>query len=287
MPNDQSQVLERTDAQAEADARLVGWQPETEFPGDKAKWKPAREFLQMAESQLPMARYANKRLTETNQELLRRLKAQETAMTGLQESIDALKEFHSTDTKRKVEEAREKLLGELKAARAAGDADAEVEIIDALTQAKAEEPAKKPATSTTSTVGPTPEWKAWEADNPKFHTDKKWRGVCIGMAEEMRVDPRYDHLQGRAFFDEVARETDAWFAQRSTAARVDKTESGGGAGTNGAGNTAPRGKGYNQLPPDAKAQCEKDSKKFVGKSEQFKTLEKWRDYFSKVYWENE
>lgn len=287
MPDDQTQVPERTDAQVEADARLVGWQPESEFPGDKSRWMPATDFLRMAESQLPMARYANKRLTETNQELLRRVKAQETAISGMQESLEALKEFHSTDTKRKVEEAREKLLGELKAARAAGDVDAEVEIVDALTQAQVQEPAKKSTNGATKPSGETPEWKAWEADNPKFHTDKKWRGVCIGMAEEMRVDPRYDHLQGRAFFDEVSRETDAWFAQRTTPARTNKTESGGGTGGNGAGSAIPRGKGFAQLPPDAKAQCDKDAKRHVGKDPAFKTLADWQSYYAKVYWDNE
>lgn len=69
-------------------------------------------------------------------------------------------------------------------------------------------------------------WRAWTADNPKFYTDKKWHGICVGIAEEMRADSTYDHLRGRAFFDEVARQTDAWFAQ-SSAARTDKAERGG------------------------------------------------------------
>lgn len=285
MPEDHAQAQERSAAQIEADARLVGWIPETEFKGEKDKWKPAAEFLEMAESQLPMARATNRRLTETNQELLRRLKAQESALSGLQESIEALKEFHSVDTKRKVEEARAKLLGELKAARAAGDVDAEMEIVDALTQTA--QKSNGEAKTVVAPAGPTPEWKAWEADNPKFTTDKKWRGVCIGFAEEMRMDPQYNHLQGRAFFDEVTRQTDAWFAQRTPAARVDKTEAGGNSGSGGGGGSTPRGKGYAQLPPDAKAQCEAQAKKFVGKSEQFKTLDKWQAYYAKVYWEEE
>ncbi len=286
MPDDHAQAQERTEAEIEADARLVGWQDEAEFPGDKAKWKPAADYLAMAEAQLPMARAQNRKLTETNQELLRRLKAQETAMSGLQESMEALKEFHSADTKRKVAEARNKLLGELKAARAAGDVDAEMEIVDALTQAgtNGTESAKKPVAPTTTPQGPTPEWLAWREANPKFESDRKWRGVCVGMAEDMRADPKWNDLRGRAFYDEVTRQTDKWFAERAVTRRVDKSEAGGSAGDSGGGGGV-RGKSYAQLPPDAKAQCEKDSKRHVGKG--FKTLADWQAYYAKVYWENE
>lgn len=288
MPDDPVQIQERPQADIEADARLVGWVPESEFRGDKEKWKPAEEFLHLAESQLPMARAANRRLTETNTELLRRVKSQETAIAGMQESLQALQEFHSSDTKRKVKEAREKLLGELKNARAAGDVDAELEIVDALTQADGKvvsSPASAPVPAP-SPAGPTPEWKAWEADNPKFSSDKIWRGVCIGMAENMRMDAKWNHLQGRAFFDEVTHQTDAWFANRTTILpRSDKTEPGGG-GTGG-GSGSPRGKGYAQLPPDAKAQCEKDAKRQVGKNPAFKTLADWQAYYAKTYWEGE
>jgi hypothetical protein len=287
MPDDRT-TDERTDAQVEADARLVGWQPENEFPGDKAKWKPAREFLQMAESQLPMARATNRRLEATNQELIRRLRAQETAIAGMKESLEALKEFHSSDTKRKVEEARAKLLEELKTARTAGDVDAEADILDALTQAQVttKEEEKKP--EPTESAAESPDWKAWRADNPKFQTDKKWRGVSIGIGEEMRADPAFNHLVGRAFYDEVTRQTDAWFAEHPAAPRrTEKSEAGGSAGGNGAGSAAPRGKSYAQLPPDAKTQCEKDAKKHVGKDPAFKTLADWQSYYAKVYWENE
>jgi hypothetical protein len=240
------------------------------------------------ETQLPLARATNRRLTESNQELSRRIKAQETAIAGMQESLQALQEFHSADTKRKVKEARENLLKELKVARAAGDVDAELEIVDALTQAdgKIVTPSPAPAPAP-APAGQTPEWKAWEQDNPKFREDKIWRGVCIGMAENMRMDSKWNHLSGRAFFDEVTRQTDAWFAQRTTTtARVDKTEAGGG-GSGGGGGAAPKGKGYAQLPPDAKAQCDKDAKRQVGKNPAFKTLADWQTYYAKVYWEEE
>lgn len=286
MPNDQTPPVV-DNAQREADARLAGWVPENEWRGAPEKWKPIDEYLQLVESQLPMARAANRRLTESNQELSRRIKSQETAIAGMQESLQALQEFHSTDTKRKVKEAREKLLGELKTARAAGDVDAELEIVDALTQADGED-STSPTKTTPAVVSPTPEWKAWEDANPKFHEDKIWRGVCIGMAENMRLDSKWSHLQGRAFFDAVTRQTDAWFAQRTvTPSRVDKTEAGGGGGSGGGSGSTPKGKGYSQLPPDAKAQCDKDAKRQVGKNPAFKTLVDWQTYYANTYWENE
>jgi hypothetical protein len=283
MPDDQ---MLTDDPQTEADARLVGWIPKSEFKGDPEKWKPASEFLKLAESQLPMARANNRALKETNAQLVARLRKQEEMITGLQESMRALEEFHSEDTKRKVEVARAKLIKELKEARAAGDVDAEAEILDALTQApKPEEtPPVKPAAQPRPQNDPV--FEAWKLDNPWFEADPIKRGIAVGFAQKIREDPSKNHIQGRAYFEEAARMADEFLAKREAPARSDKTEGGGGGGTGG-GSGMPKGKGYAQMPPDAKAQCDKEAKKFVGKSDRFKTLADWQAYYAKTYWEYE
>lgn len=281
----------RTEAQTKADARLVGWQEKHEYKGDPAKWKPAEEFLQLAESQLPLARAAARTLKETNQQLVSRLQEQQEQIAGLTEAMENLKEFHTADTKRKVTEARAKLVDQLKAARAAGDVESEAEILDALTQApqvektNGAEPSKKPIVEE---VKEDPAFTAWRAENDWFTKDKRKRGVAIGIAEEIRADPTQNHLKGRAFYDEVGRQTEEYFASRSSGeTRSNKTEGGGGAGSGDTGGGGmPKGKGYAQMPADAKAQCGVDAKKFVGKPG-FKTLADWQAYYAKTYWEAE
>lgn len=276
----------RTEAQIKSDASLVGWLDKPYYKGDPEKWKPAEEFLQLAESQLPLARAAARTLKETNQQLVSRLQEQQEQIAGLTEAMENLKEFHTADTKRKVVEARAKLVEQLKAARAAGDIEAETEILDALTQVPAPEngaePTKKPVVTE---VKEDPAFTAWRAENDWFTKDKRKRGVAIGIAEEIRADPTQNHLKGRAFYDEVGRQTEEYFASRSNSeARSNKTEGGGGAGSGDTGGGGmPKGKGYAQMPADAKAQCAVDAKKFVGKPG-FKTLADWQAYYAKTYW---
>lgn len=67
MSDVQETVVEQTapiERDYEKEAREMGWVPETEFKGEKEKWKPADQFVQDGERILPIVRSQLKRERE-------------------------------------------------------------------------------------------------------------------------------------------------------------------------------------------------------------------------------
>jgi hypothetical protein len=190
--------------------------------------------------------------------------------------VKDLQEFHNTNTKKQVEQARKQLLEELKQAKRDGDVDLEVELTDQLNQANAA--LTKPAV-VPPIVPPAPQVDpdtvSWADANRWYGTDARKTSLANSIANGLRADPENDHLVGKAFYDLVDKELSFRLNGGVGSSKV-----GSGNHSGDGGNTKGRAPTYNDLDPDAKRICDTEGKKFVGEGKLYKTQAEWRQYYA-------
>lgn len=231
-------------------ARAMGWRPKEEFKGDPEHWIDAAQFADNADKSLPLAKAEARRALERADRLEAELRKQ-------QEDIKRFAAFHAKVEEDSYNRAREQLRRELIEARHSFDADKELQVEDQLRaldyeqRTRATAPQREP-----EPVAPQvdPEVSHWLEDAGKTW-GKNPRAVQMSqmVAEEMRKNG--EDSTGVAFLEKVKHAMRKEFPQffdgmtnerRSSAAPV---ASGAGA--------APRskGKGFADLPADAKQAC--------------------------------
>jgi hypothetical protein len=278
-----------TPSQAEAAARDMGWRPLAEFRGDPAKWVDADVFVSRGEHFLPILRANNKRLQDQVSEQNAALEETRTLLAASQESIKELKKFHDEDTVRQVAKARRDLVAEIKQAREDGDVDKELTLqgeVTRLDAAVANAPAAAPASAPTTPPKPAaqdPEFLAWESENPWFKTDARRHALAMAIATEIRRDPSNNKLVGRAFYDRIGEEVEAYLAPAGATSKVGTSRSGGG----NAPAPSPAARKFSDLPSDAQDACALYAKKLVGPGRAYKDLDSWRAEYTRKYFEGE
>ena len=265
----------------EQEARTLGWVPKEEFRGDEARWIPAEDFVERGKTIMPILQKNNEKLQgqlATERAAREKLEA---SLKASQESIAALEEHYTAANKRQVDEARQNLLNELKAAKTAGDTDAEVQIMDELSQMNAAtkevKEEKKEAKLVAATQTDLPEVTAFKASNTWYGQDLKKTVAFNRVAEDLRMDG--ETAVGQAFLDKVLAKYEA--GNRSTNTKV---ESGGGKGGGGSTSTT---KSFKDLPPEAKEACHADNRRLVGPDRRYKTVAEWEKKYAEIYFGDE
>lgn len=274
----------------EQEARSMGWVPQAEFRGDADRWVDADTFVERGRTVLPILKANNKKLEEQTQHQASEIARLKQLFEASQESISELQKVHNEHTKAAVEKARRDLLAELKVAKEEGDVEREVEITDRLTNMKAAEKAAAAQAPASNRPDPTaageealhPDFKAWQSDNKWFGTDERKTMRAMGIAQELRADPDYDNLTGRAFYDKIVEIMEERTNGRPAASKV-----GGTRPTGQGGNSGSTSRGYADLPPEAKDACDKQGKKLVGEGRAFKDVNAWRKYYVDLYYQGE
>lgn len=283
--------------EVQARAIAVGWQGPDKFRGDPSKFIDAQEYLDHAEQVMPILRKNNQELFGQLGKVQQDNESLKASLKEAQESIEALKQFSTQASREAAERARENLLAELKAAKREGDTDREVDLTAALTKmdgelraaektaaAKPTEPSASP-----SNVPPVhPDFVAWlQSGNDWYGKNARKTALMNAVAQELRQDPMYAGVVGRQFLDLCAQEVAKTLGETGGSG-VSKTEAGRPSGGTGGGGGASRGgKSYRDLPADAKAVCDADIKRFVGKGKAFETAEAWQSHYASVYFAGE
>jgi len=288
----QQESTSKVNPQAESDARAIGWRPLEQFRGDPDHWVDAETYLKRGREYLPLIRAENARLKQQLDEASGKVQGLEQTLAAATEAIEGLKEYQTAETQRAAKSARVALVKELKAAREDGDTDREADILagivdldSATREAKAKPAEKKPAAAPAPAEQKIdPVVQEWIRDNPWFETDRRRRGLALGIAEELRNDPATASLVGRPFFDKVAEEVEIALGERPTSKVDGGRPNGSPAGRAG---SAKRERGYNDLPADAKDACDKMGKKLVGPGRAYKDDAAWRSQYAKDYFEGE
>lgn len=259
MPEDTGNVEER--------ARRMGWLPEEEFRGNPDNWVPPDKFVEMAETSMP-------HLKGTLSVMEKRMAEQEKTMQGQTAIIQAMKEdmaefveFSRGAEKRAYEQAIKDLQERQRDAVEAGDLPAFDKVTAELDQKIAEHPAltgKKKAIEASKTQ-PMDEYKAWlEAEPTVFDSWKDanpWFSENPDMfAYAMQMDAFLQQKDGftvsrskrlERITDLVKKKFPDHFG--NTARRAGSPvegDTGGVASKDGR-------RSYNDLPEEAKKQCDK------------------------------
>lgn len=267
----------------EAEALALGWVPEDKFKGDKAKWVDAKTFVERGHSVMPILKQNNEKLLGKLEVLQRELAELRDADKAKGQTISDLTKFQAAEVKRQVESTLKTLKVQRDAARKNGDDDLADELTDQIAEVKA-----TPAPSPTPAAPPpptTPVIEPWAKEfaeaNPWLGVDKRRTGLFM-----IECDTLYaTGLRGTALLNAAKAEVIKVFDPVKEPG-ASKTEGGGGSPSGGGGGRA-TGKTFADLPPDAKAVCATEAKKFVGANKAFKSEAEWQKHYATVFFESE
>jgi hypothetical protein len=277
----------------ETAAREMGWRPKEEFRGDPEKWVDASTWVSRGENFIPILRADRDRTKQKLDEVGLELKTTKDLLQASQEAIENLKKFKDEMTLQRVKDAKREVLQRLRDARDAGDIDKELKLQEELNDLRTAEadaktkPASAPAPAPAPAAAPMTQLppdvveatKAWEGRNPWFKESARKRGLAMGIADEIRSDPKTKDLRGAAFFEELDRQLalEPMFGGERRESKVD-----GGRPTGGSGSGS-KTRGYADLPPEAKAACDSQSRGLVGPGRAFKDEAAWQKYYAEEY----
>jgi hypothetical protein len=267
----------------EGEASKMGWVPREKFRGDPEKWVDAETFLRRGEEVMPILKANNERLMEEVSKTRAELTRTQELLKSSQEAIEELKQFNTETARRIAEKSRLDLLAELKQARENGDVEAQAAIEDQLEevkevikQSKQSKPAKPPEGPSEEQRRQAAEANAWIKENaPWFGQDRRKTALLLAITDELRSAGRPN---GRDLYNDALAELNKMYADRPSADRVEGSRS-----------TSPRGggKGYADLPAEAKEACDRQGRRLVGEGRAFKTVDDWRKHYAELYFAQE
>lgn len=238
------------DEETLAEAKRQGWVPEEEFNGPEGKWVDAETFVKKGKE-------INALLRKDNEFLKREVAEMKSTMIEF-------KKFHAETEKRAYERAMADLREQKKEAIAAGDGEKVLQVDDAIEDLKTARKEEKAAA--TPSNQPDPAFLEWADNNPWFGTDKELTDEAnlIGAV----VKQQKPHLAGSDFLDEVTKRVKKMYPEKFTNANRNRPNP--VEGTTAPKATNSRGaKGFNDLPPEAKAACQKFEKQGLMTKEQY------------------
>lgn len=253
------QVTEAEDI--EAQARRMGWVPKDEFRGDPIRWTDAQFFVERGMNEMPILR-------ERNRTLDRRLEATEKKLSDVNDVLTEVMQFNARAEDRAYKRAKVEL--EDLRREAVGQADV-VAVETIQRQIDELEPPRqaKVAPPSTGAAQVDPIVVDWARQNPWFDRDPELKRVAMGIHEAIGGSMSLaDNLA------EVRRRVAAAYPERFENQRRSAPSAVASATP-----TTPRrsnGRSYEDLPPDAKKQCDKFVKQIPGyKREQYVTDYDW------------
>lgn len=249
----------------DAEARAAGWRPKDEFKGEESRWVDAETFVKRGEEWAPYVRANTQRLEEA-------IKAARQENKELRKTVKDFADHHTKVEQRAYERAVRDLLARQDEAVQAGD----VQEVRAITKEMADLAAEAaPGRSTQHPNGWTPDYaeavEVFQEENPWFQKDKAMTAFAIALDQELAE-------QGKSYsarFKEIAKQIKEEFPHkfenpnRARAAAV-------GDGAPAAGRRS--GRSFSDLPPDAKAMCDRFIKNGFIKSRE--------DYVKNFQWDN-
>lgn len=232
-PPEDEAVLEPQDGQTEpandeAEARRNGWKPQEEFKGDPKGWIDAKTFNERGREILPIVQAQNKKL--------------ERDIAELRKTMEQAAEHFSKAEQRAYEQAMRDFETRLEEATAADDATAVKKI--AKDMAAFEKPATKDKEPANVTEHPV--FLEWQATNTWYGADED----LTAYAEGLKLPPAMSLEQQLRVIAERVRKA---FPHKFENPR----RSGPGAVEGPTGGRKSNGKAFSDLPPDARATCER------------------------------
>ena len=232
--------VSEVDEETLAEAKRQGWVPQSDYNGPEDRWVDADTFVKKGKE-------INALLRKDNEFLKREVSEMKTTMMEF-------KKFHADTEKRAYDRAMLDLRDQKKEAINTGDGDKVLQIDDAIDELKQARAIEKVEVRPSNQPDPT--FVQWNEDNPWFGKDTELTEEANLIGEVIKR--KQPTLIGEAFLDEVTKRVKKAYPEKFT-------NSNRGRPSPVEGTTAPKasakgGKGYNDLPPEAKAACQKFEK---------------------------
>ena len=243
--------------QYESEARAQGWVAQDEFRGSESDWVDAETFVRRGKEIMPILR-------KNNEKLLNELGEAKKIAEEAREAAKEFREYQKEQFERKTKDLESQLEQLKQAKREAitqGDGDRAIAIDDAMDdlkeqriEAKQDLKAAEDKAKEVPQVTADPSLNEWMERNDWFGKDTRLTGVANGLGVELRREN--PNLQGKNFLDKLDEELAAMLPEKFGKKRVQNPMEGSPNGTarpsSGSGK-----KSYNNLPPEAKAACDK------------------------------
>ena len=244
-------------SQFESEARAQGWVAAEEFRGSETDWVDAETFVRRGKEIMPILR-------KNNEKLLKELGEARKIAEEARESAKEFREYQKQQFEKKTKDL-EGQLEQLKQAKrdaiTQGDGDRAIAIDDAMDDLKeqrleakedlkaAEEKAKEVPQFTQDPI-----LNNWMEKNDWFGKDSRMTGVANGLGVSLRQEN--PNLNGQAFLDKLDSELQEMFPEKFGKKRTPNPMEGSPNGTARPSVSSGK-KTYNNLPPEAKAACDK------------------------------
>lgn len=225
----------------EDNAREMGWRPKEEFKGPEEKWVDAETFVKRGEEILPILRANSKKDREA-------LDAAKAEIAEMKRVFGEFKQYHSQTEQRAYQRAMRDLEARQAEAVEAGDVNEVRKITKEMTDLS-----KDVRTDDQGSPYAGPDHakalNQWKGDNPWFGSDSVMTAAANAIADELEASG----VKGAEQLAEVGKRIRAEFPHKFENERRKQPAAVEGAVT------PPRkqGKGWNDLPPEAKATAEK------------------------------
>lgn len=269
--SEENAVVETTEQSApevnhsEVEARKFGWVPKEEWAGPEDKWKPAEDFLARGKE-------INGFLRRDFEIVNNKLSAKEQEINELRKTVEDFAKFHEETEKRAYERAKKELNEARKRAIELGDGDAFIQVEEELSALEKNPPKPKTVTKPQQNPEDLTVLNNWMEENPVFKNDIEVMAVADGLSYVVKQEN--PSLQGKAFLDKLAERVKATIPHKFENSNRTKASAVGASSDSGTGRSGSKKKGYADLPPEAKAACDK----FV--KAKLLTVEKYvEDYF--------
>lgn len=279
-------------------AKELGWSPKEEWRGNPEQWIDADAFVERGETLMPLLKANNRKLTSELHATRAQLSEAQRIIQANTEAIEELKKFNTTTLRQQATTQKKEIAKAIAEARREGNVEEELELTERLTettrvlketenQPRVTKPkGTAPATATeeqSEDMTAHPDFQAFAKENPWLGSDKRKTNLATAIAQELREDPKWKGVYGKAFLDAVAAEVNATLGE-TPRGHTSRVEGGAGNGSAGSGSGG-RGKGYESLPAEAKAACERQASRLVGEGRAYKTIADWRKAYATKYFE--
>lgn len=250
---EQLEVIEEPEKSKEVEfeqrARIQGWVPEDEFRGDKERWITAKDFVERADHMMPILKSVNAKHERKILKLEKDLKEQK----ELSKKMIKIHGKYSTDLHdSRISDIKARKL----AAVEAGETDLYKTLEDEESKIEKPEVIAEPEEEIIPTKTKNPDVVRWEQENAHWYgEDTELTEYAEIIAEKMAKGGHSYGDDSYGFCNAVKAKVKTMFPNKFTAPGAT-----GGSGpdepnTRGAEAPKTKGKTWNDLPADAKAQC--------------------------------
>jgi hypothetical protein len=235
----EQQSVPEVDEDTLKEAKRQGWVPQEEYTGPEDKWVDADTFVKKGKE-------INALLRKDNDFLKREVAEMKSTMMEF-------KKFHADTEKRAYERAMQDLREQKKEAISTGDGDKVLQIDDAIDELKQSRTVEKVAHPVNQ---PDATFIQWSEENKWYTTDAQLKTEADMIGEVIkRQNPT---LIGEAFLNEVTTRVKRMYPEKFT--NSNRSRPSPVEGTTAPKATGKGGKGFNDLPQEARDACMKFEK---------------------------